>query len=33
MMWHPCHKATLIWVEAIDGGDPKNKPGQRAPSI
>jgi hypothetical protein len=33
MMWHPCHKATLIWVEAIDGGDPKNKPGQRPPSI
>jgi hypothetical protein len=26
MTWHPCHRATLIWVAAIDGGDPKNKP-------
>ena len=28
MTWHPCHPATLIWVEAIDGGDPKNDPGE-----
>eukprot|EP00658_Telonema_sp_P-2_P041466 TRINITY_DN29663_c0_g1_i1.p1 TRINITY_DN29663_c0_g1~~TRINITY_DN29663_c0_g1_i1.p1 ORF type:complete len:520 (-),score=48.65 TRINITY_DN29663_c0_g1_i1:150-1709(-) len=21
--WHPCHPATLIWVEAVDQGDPE----------
>jgi hypothetical protein len=24
--WHPCQDATLIWAEALDGGDPKAAP-------
>ena len=24
--WHPCYGSTLIWVEALDGGDPKAEP-------
>ena len=26
MQWHPCHAAALLWVEALDGGDPKVRP-------
>jgi hypothetical protein len=24
--WHPCFPSTLIWTEALDGGDPKSTP-------
>jgi hypothetical protein len=27
MQWHPCCPSTLIWVAALDGGDPKSEPG------
>eukprot|EP01047_Picozoa_sp_COSAG01_P089411 COSAG01_NODE_21519_length_898_cov_1.533166_1_plen_104_part_01 len=28
MQWHPTCPSTLIWVAALDGGDPKNEPGK-----
>ena len=29
IQWHPTAPATLVWVEALDGGDPKKKVAQR----
>ena len=26
MAWHPCFPSTLLWTEALDGGDPKALP-------
>lgn len=27
--WRPTHPATLVWVEALDGGDPRKKVAHR----
>lgn len=29
IVWHPSKPATLVWVEALDGGDPKQKAKER----